>query len=232
MGILGNIFGNKKQKEQEPYMNKDIKEQDYARMSETEDGRKVFEYYDANAKFGQFYDTTRVIVDKEPKIIENTELYDCMVTWFNRSNAVMLDENGNEMRAYEHVIAGINPDLMNSDPTYLSAVIKKLLEKERIERYKSYSLKSEEEILKAKDAGDKQIVACGKYVGNVINREGKWRNGFMGDVGMTLHNSPEMKEERKAYKERMEEIRREKIEQKKAEIAKLQAELDGCEEAR
>lgn len=231
MGILNNIFGNKKQKES--VTKQEVKRQDYCRKTETEQGRRVFEYYDANAKFGQFYDTTRVIIDKEPIIAENTELYDCMVSWFNRDDVVMFDRDGNEVgsrTAYKHVVAGIDPNLMESNPEYLSAVIKKLLEKERVERYESYSLKSEAEILKEREAGDDRIVACGKYVGSVINSNGKWRNVFIGDIGRMFHSSPEMQEERRTHKERMEEIRKEKIEQKKAEIARLQAEVGEYEE--
>jgi len=130
---------------------------------------------------------------------------------------------------YSHVIAGINPGLMETDPEYLSYVMKDLLNKARVERYLKTALMTPEDIAKIQQEemrakGRTHTWECGRYIGNVVrNEQGKLVNRFNQTIGSIMHNTAEMQSARAKEQQRQE--RQAMINAKRKEIAKLQAEM-------
>lgn len=223
MGLFDKLF-NKKEKEEKrvtPSIQDDSR--DNAVMSMTEDGRKMFEYYQAKKDFGQFYDTTRVVVNKEPRIVEGRTLYDCLVSWFGRSDAVyFIDgvETGGRRDEYEHIVAGIDPERMQADGHYLQMVMTDLLEQKRVNKYLERGMKEESELRSDE-------LACGRYIGEIEQKpDGTYRKVFGARVGKVEHNSEYMKQARQVARDQRAKWRAESIARKQAEIARLQAEID------
>ena len=133
MGLFDRLFNKKEEKTETPSIQDDSR--DSAVMSIIEDGRKRFEYYQAKRNFGQFYDTTRVVVNTEPRIVEGRILYDCLVSWYGRDDAVYImdgaEEMGGRRDTYEHIVAGIDPEKMQADGRYLQMIMTDLLEQKR-----------------------------------------------------------------------------------------------------
>ena len=130
MGLFDRLFNKKEEKTETPSIQDDSR--DSAVMSIIEDGRKRFEYYQAKRDFGQFYDTTRVVVNREPRVVEGRILYDCLVSWYGRDDAVYImdgaEEMGGRRDTYEHIVAGIDPEKMQADGRYLQMIMTDLLE--------------------------------------------------------------------------------------------------------
>lgn len=250
MGIkdaVKNIFGRKKKDEEDRPIVEE--KRDIAKISHTEEGRKIFELQVAEKEKGQYSDTTRIVIDKVPQNVEGALVYDCMATWYNEGDTMFYDPSGSGEINYDyvHVIAGIDPYLMETNKEYFFEVMKGLFKESRVKgEYLPTRLKTEEEIEQEatrireeqarvqREGGDpstirkSQIMApCGRYIGCVIEREGRIVRGFNPDVGKALHNSPEMKKEREAYKER--QARQEVARAKREEIARMQHELDEYE---
>lgn len=221
MGLFDKLF-NKKEKEEKrvtPSIQDDSR--DSAVMSMTEDGRKMFEYYQSKKDFGQFYDTTRVVVNKDPRIVEGRTLYDCLVSWFGRDDAVYFEEGRQARRdTYEYIVAGIDPEKMAQDGTYLQTVMTDLLEQKRVNKYLERGMKEESELRPDE-------LACGRYIGEIEQKpDGTYRKVFGARVGKVEHNSEYMKQARQVAREQRAKWRAESIARKQAEIARLQAEID------
>ena len=196
----------------------------------TEEGRKVFELCEARREVGQLYDSTRLIIDKNPKFINGEMLYDCMVSWYGQDDAVYFGE-GDTLQGrqfeYKHVIAGINPGLMETDPEYLKYALKALFEQKRVNRYLDMALMTEEEIQQARSAGDRTVYPCGKYIGDIKrNDDGRLGKRFNASIGRMMHNTAEMQSKRETFRKEQEARKQARLAAKKAEIARLQAELD------
>lgn len=201
--------------------------QDENNMEYTKDGRKVFEYYEAITKPGQFYDTTKVVIDSLPQIVDGEKLYDLFVSWYGRDDCIYLEEPIGRRFEFEHVIAGIDPELMEKDPHYLSYAIKNLLGQNRVKGYLEKSLMTEEELEKARNAGDKTMYPCGRYIGEITKKEdGSLGKRFNGRIGRMFHNTSEMQCKRDTVRREKEAQRQARIADKKARIARLQAELE------
>lgn len=199
----------------------------------TDEGRRVYELCETNPEIGQGYDSTRLIVDKNPKFIDGQILYDCMVSWYGENDAILFGKDGSyqgRQFEYEHVIAGINPGLMETDPEYLNYTIKELFKQERVKKYLKWAMMTETEIDEERNIGDKKACPCGRYIGEVQRREdGRLGRMFNMSIGKIMHGTAEMQSKRRAEKQAKEARRQEMLATKRAEIARLQAELEAEE---
>ncbi|MDE5830812.1 MAG: hypothetical protein K2H53_04000, partial [Clostridia bacterium] len=199
---------------------------DTVKFFKTPEGMEALEYYNANPRPGQFYDTTRIVINNKARIIENTEIYDLWVSHFNETDVVFLDDSGKESGSrtdYKHIIASIDPELIKTDPDYIQCLVKGLLERNRVEDFISKAMKDEEELEKTGASSD---MPHGMYVGCVTKVGESYKKGFDPRVGRAMHEAPEMKAERAKYKERQKEIMKENVQRRQAEINRLQAEID------
>lgn len=188
-------------------------------FSTTNDGRLQVDYINKRHKFGQFYDTTRLIVDNYPLIIENREVQNCAVSWYSQDDAILLDPRYNMESAnasqYKGVLAEIDVELLRIDPEYCSIVMENLLERNRINKYLEDGLT------------ENPRIPCGKYIGGVgRNNENRYTKFFTAKVGEASHQSPLMVKRRVEHREKMENNRKMIIAEKQAQIQKLQSEID------
>lgn len=210
---INNSVSNRQKIEQLPY---DIK------YGLDANGNLQVEFYDKNSDFKKFYDVTRLIIARQPLNIKGHTVYNCAVSWYGRSDCQMFDEKTgrfDSLRAQEYrgVLAEIDLDLLQIDQNYCDMVMKGLLDKQRVERYLENGLQ--------------ETVAqpCGKYVGGVKKTEKGYGKFFSTTVGRASHNS-ELMVERRHENRLMAEAKRQKIiADKKAQIEKLQREVESME---
>lgn len=184
----------------------------------TDDGRLVIELIEHRTKPGQFYDTTKLVFDNNVVELEGTYLQNCMVSWYNQDDCVRLDSRGHDMgrrNQFKNVLADIDTDLIWNDEEYCIAVMKKLLNKNRVDEYLNRGLQ------------DNPDLPCGKYVGGIIKLSGEeYRKVFHPGLGRASHNSPEMVAKRQRLQEQIRRNQERAIADKKAQIARLQQEVD------
>ena len=183
----------------------------------TEDGRLVVELYEQYPEKGQFYDTTKLVIDNRAANLDGTFVQNCMLAWYGQDDCIHLDSKGRDMGRrgqFRNVLAEIDEDLLLKDENYCLAVMKHLLKQNRVEQYLSRGLE------------DSPEMPCGKYVGGIKQKGNHYGKFFNEELGKASHNSPEMVEKR----QRLNEQRRQRQEQAKAQkmeqIAKLQQELN------
>lgn len=192
---------------------------EYSQMS---NGNLQIEFYDKNPDFKKFYDTTRLIVSKQPVNIEGHRIYNCAVSWYGHNDCQMFDEKTGQfdsLRAqdYKGVLAEIDLELLQTDPYYCNIVMKGLLDKQRVERYLESGLQENPEI------------PCGKYIGGINQTEKGYGKFFSTIVGQASHNSELMVNRRQEYRQRLEAQKQQVIAAKKAQIEKLQNEVNTME---
>ncbi len=190
--------------------------------SQISNGNLKVEFFDKNADFKKFYDTTRLIIDRKPLEIEGHQVYNCAVSWYGQNDCQMLDTKTGEFdslraKEYRGVLAEIDLELLQTDQNYCNMVMKGLLDKERVEKYLESGLQETPEL------------PCGKYIGGVMQKENGYGKFFSTVVGKASHNSHLMVERRQERRKMIEEQRQKAIENKKAQIEKLQKELESME---
>lgn len=191
-------------------------------FSSNSKGNLQVEFYDKNPDFKKFYDTTRLIIGRQPLDIEGHQVYNCAVSWYGHSDCQMFDEKTGKfdsLRAQEYrgILAEIDLGLLQSDPNYCNMVMKGLLNKQRVERYLENGLQETPE------------QPCGKYIGGVKQTEKGYGKFFSTVVGRASHNSALMVNRRQEYRSRIDAQRQEAIANKRAQIEQLQSELDSME---
>ncbi len=177
------------------------------------------EFYDSNAKLKEFYDTTRLMIDTNPRSMAGHTVYDCAVSWYGQDDCQTLNNltqkfDSLRSREYQRILAEINLDLLQSDSSYCNMVMKSLLDKERVEKYIAMGLQETPE------------QPCGKYIGGIKQTEKGYRKFFAVAVGQSSHNSEQMVSKRQEYRAEIEAQRQAKIAEKKAQIEKLQSEIN------
>ena len=185
-------------------------------------GNLQVEFYDNDSDFKKFYDTTSLTLGNKPLNIEGHQVYNCAVSWYGRSDCQMLDEKTGKLDSlraqdYRGVLAEIDLELLQSDPNYCNILMKGLLDKQRVERYLESGLQETPE------------QPCGKYIGGIRQTEKGYGKFFSTIVGRVSHNSELMVNRRQEHREMIERQRQKTIADKKAQIAKLQNELDSME---
>lgn len=154
--------------------------------------------------------------------IEGHQVHNCSVSWYGRNDCQVFDEKTGKfdsLRAQEYrgVLAEIDLELLQSDPNYCHMLMKGLLDKQRVERYLENGLQETPE------------QPCGKYIGGVRQTEKGYGKFFSTIVGKASHNSRLMINRRQEHRSRIEIQRKKAIADKKAQIEKLQSELDSME---
>ena len=188
-------------------------------LKPTKDGRLQVDFYDSEAEFRKFYDTTRLIVKGIPLNIEGQEVYECEVSWYGQNDCQMFHKETGEfssLRAinYREVLAQIDLDLLQNDPNYCQILMKGLLDKDRVEKYLENGLQETPQ------------TPCGKYIGGIQQTEYGYIKIFSQLVGQASHNSRSMVNKRQERRKQIEDLKRREIDNKKAQIAKLQSEID------
>lgn len=225
MGFLDRFKKNDKPKTEEVDTKKQptVKKLPFEiKYSQMPNGNLQVEFLDEHAAFNKLYDTTRLIIKRQPLNIEGHPVYNCAVSWYGSNDCQMINEETgviDSLRAqdYRGVLAEIDLQLLQSDPNYCNMVMTGLLDRKRVEGYLTRGLEETPE------------QPCGKYIGGVGKTEKGYRKFFSVIVGQASHNSELMKGRRQERRE-MAEIQRQKaIADKKAQIARLQEELEGME---
>lgn len=213
------LFDRFKKNKQETDKKVDNISKDYEiKYGMSQDGRLQIDFYDRNIKVGQFYDTTRLIVGDKTVVLANQRVQNCIVSWYRQDDTIFSDpqyENESiDARSYKGVLAQIDPVLLQSDEKYCSNVMRYLLNKKRVNQYLENGLQESPEH------------PCGKYIGGMRKTENGYSKFFNIDAGIASHNSRLMVERRRENREKMEQKKRMEIDRKRAEIQKLQSEID------
>ncbi|MDD7022921.1 MAG: hypothetical protein PUI29_10195 [Aeromonadales bacterium] len=184
----------------------------------TYDGKMQVEFYEKNPKYGQFYDTTRLILDGEQLNILGHKLQKCKISWYGQDDTIMFDKKtGKEMGRsvdYREILTEIDENMLMSDSNYCEAVMKKLLNMKRVTEKLNNGLQENPD------------VPCGNYVGCIKKTENGYQKFFARPIGEIVHNSQEMKEKRLRYREQKEKYKQQEIDRRKEEIKKIQNEID------
>lgn len=180
------------------------------------------EFYDKEKDFKRYYDTTRLIVNRQPQNIGGRFVYLCAVSWYGQNDCKLFNKETGQFenfkaKEYKYVLAQINLRLLRIDPNYCNMVMKELLNRQRVERYLERGLQETPE------------QPCGQYIGGIMEKEGGYCKFFSTIVGQASHNSPIMVAQRNEERARIESIRQKIIADKKAQIEKLQRELESME---
>lgn len=183
----------------------------YVEFRQTSKGYLQIEFYDNNPDFWQFYDITKLIVDRQPLNIKGRQVYNCAVSWYRRDACIMFDEKLTE------VLAEIVLELLQSDPNYCYSIMKNLLNKQRVEIYLERGLQ------------ETPFISCGKYIGGIKSPEKGYNKFFCIDVGLASHNSELMINRRQEHRQMLEAQEQRNIAYKKAEIERLQREIVSME---
>ncbi len=185
-------------------------------------GNLQVDFYDKDADFGKFYDTTRLIVGRQPLNIEGHQVYNCAVSWYGHNDCQIFDEKTGQLdslraQEYRGVLAEIDLELLQTDHNYCNMVMNRLLDKKRVERYLENGLQETPE------------KPCGKYIGGIRQTEKGYGKFFSTIVGKASHNSQLMVNRRREHREMIEKQKQKAIADKKAQIERLQSELDCME---
>ena len=167
-------------------------------------------------------DVTRLIISRQPLNIENCPVYSCAVSWYNQNDCQNFSKETGKYESpraeqYRGVLAEIDIELLQKDPNYCNAVMRSLLNRQRVEKYIENGLQETPE------------VPCGKYVGGIMRTEEGYKKYFNEKIGRASHNSPLMVARRQKNREEIEARRRRAIDYKKEQIARLQGEIEDME---
>lgn len=187
------------------------------KFTTTSNGCMQIDFQDLNANFKKFYDTTRLITNGQPINIQGHSVYECMVSWYGSNDCIMLNEKGEEYGRktdYENILAELDLNLLQTNPTYAEAVMKSLLDEQRVKRLLEMGLEEYPER------------PCGEYIGGIGVEEGKYKKVFFANVGEASHNSTKMINKRREHKIAMENARQMSIRKKQQEIERLQDEIN------
>ena len=211
------LFDKFKKKEQ--VVNEEIKKQLPYNIvfNTTADGRLQVDFYDENADFKQFYDTTRLVIGNNTKNIEGYNLQSALVSWYSMSDAVIVNEYGQETgrrNDYKEILTQIDLNLLQSDSNYCVAVMGRLLDKKRVDKYLEDGLK------------ENSILECGNYVGSIERKENKYTKCYNVNIGKAVHNSGFMIQKRNENRMQDEERRQRSIEDKQRRIDMLKQEIE------
>lgn len=178
----------------------------------TKSGDLQIDFIEAKPKVGQFYDTTRLVLNMDPEIMAKKEVYTGKISWYNQDDAILLKpEYGEDSRHRGPLVRlEVDPDLLETDDTYTRVVMKGLLEQKRVNRYLDMGMQTNPQ------------EPCGDYIGGVYPDKGKI---FSRDVGRKAHNDPVIADRRRKFQE-SERIRRAK-DAKRADLYRQLHELDG-----
>lgn len=192
------------------------------KYSATPDGNLQVDFLDNRKKSNLSEDTTRLVVDGRPDIVEGRKLYSCKVSWYDQDDTIVIRE-GKELGrrvAYENILLELDLNLLQRDPHYVYTLMNEVLLFGRVNENLRFGME------------DNPKRPCGNYMGGVCwdSKIERYRKYFEPDVGRAVHYSPRMQQKRQERKMQKERERQLKIAQNKAEIDSLQAENRKLEE--
>ena len=183
-------------------------------------GNLQVDYYDENAEFDQFYDTTRLVI-KNTTILGGQQVLSCDVSWYSRDDCQIKNEAGiwESRRAndYSQVLAQIDVRRLQTDRNYCTMVMKGLLNQKRVEKYLEKGLQEHTER------------PCGEYIGGVGERNGKLSKFFSEKVGIAAHYAPYMTNRRNVLKTQQISENQRKIDNYNKQIENLKRENENLE---
>lgn len=184
------------------------------------DTTRLVDFFDREADSHQLYDTTRLIVSREPLNLAEQDVYNCAVSWYSRlDDPHMLNKRTGQVESkraseYRRILAQIDLNLLRTDSNYCKALMKGLLNKERVEKYLKTGLE---------ETPDNP---CGKYIGGIMQTEKGYVKFFSQTVGIASHYSDSMVKRRSEHRQIIERQKQSAIENKRAQIEKLQSEIN------
>lgn len=186
------------------------------KVTALENGNLEIEYYDPNSKFGQFYNTTRLIVNRNGYTMGKSTVNDCLISWYNQDDAIMVGcESSRDI--FQRIVASLDIDkMMMMDEEYCTFVMSQLLNQKRVMDY-----------LNRGKSDEIQKYPCGNYVGGVKrNEEGKLIKVFDSQAGKESHNSPYMQQLRSQERAKREQANARRKAEIEAQIQSAQNELE------
>ena len=221
MKILDKIF-NKKEKNDNKNINEinnNPKSQYEFTYAANEDNTLQVDFYDKVYDMKKFYDTTRLIINRQPQIIDGMEVYNCKVSWYGSNDCYLYNPNvGKYINAnaenYSDIQTQIDMTLFNTDEEYRVHFMKELLEKKRVNDYLENGLL------------DNPKQPSGIYIGGLTKKNNEYVHYFYADIGIKSHNSDIAIQKRQERKQLLEETRQAEIRNKQAQIEKLQSDID------
>ena len=185
------------------------------------------DYIEQEPKFGQFYDTTKLIVEGRNINFPDSNVYDCCVSWYGQDDCQLFDKKSGKFVSprsenFESVLVQLDLHLLETDPIYKKRIITLLLNEARVKRYLDAGMMAPDEIAKAQADGNDSIALCGRYIGGMAGKGKNYQKFFDPEIGKKAHNLPDMIEKRQKSRE-MKEIAKQK------KIAELRAQIDDLE---
>ncbi len=179
-------------------------------------GRLMIEYIDNKNKVGRMYDTTRLIFTNMTENLNNRNVPNFLVSWYNQSDVTILD-NSREFGSrvdYSEIFADIDLNLMRGDQQYCEMVMKDLLNQNRVKNYLDKGLE------------DLPGYPCGMYVGGVRSTQNGYDKFFDVAAGEEAHYKPYMIKMREKHKAEQQQKKQNQIARNRAEINRLQGQID------
>lgn len=217
------LFNRRKKQEEMPQMVVKDEPQNCMKISRamtSEYGEQIIaEYYEDDADFKKFYDTTKLVINPTPININGVPVYYAQVSWYGQTDAIYFGPNGEEMGRRSdmtNIKLEIDMNKLCTDPQYQEVLMLGLLDKKRVERYMQMGLEEE----------SKQ--PCGDYIGGVAlsDKTMQYAKMFRTYVGQAVHSSPEMVAKRQRYQENRRMAKEKMKREKQAQIERLQREID------
>lgn len=181
--------------------------------SRTEDGRLQIEFFNPNAQYRDFYDTTRLRINGRTDIGLEVPVYSCDVSYYSVEDAMAIAPNGKDIsrkERYSKILAQFDYNQLR-DPSYAEFLLKNLLNEKRVKQYLNRGMQ------------DNPDIKCGNYVGGIGSTENGLRKIFNHYIGNMVHNLPYMANARKARNERIDaerEAKRKRLEEQLSALNK------------
>jgi len=218
MGLFDKFFKNnnaqtKKIQPRQPYAEP---EQPFnLTTDQLSDGSIQYEFHDNTYDMSRYYDTTRLIVQSQ-STLGNRIVFNCLISWYGESDCQIFGRDGKphgRFDDYKSISVELDLNALQNDPEYLQTLMRDLLSQNRVVSHLNESLNDTRK--------------CGNYMGGVYRKEsGEYTKYSAGPAAIASHNSPTMVNQRMEYQQSKEAARQAQIERKRAEIAKLNADID------
>ena len=208
----------KQPKNQEP---RPVEKNEEARpytVKQSPEGRLQIDYSTPDKRLKEFYDMTRLIIDNKQININGRPFTQALVSWYGADDCIRIDRATNREISrrtdYSKIITQLDVNRLLNEPEYGNAVMNKLLDQGRVNRYLQRGLENN------------PSQPCGNYIGSIANRNGEYIKIFDTDIGEAVHNSPEMTERRREYKQMREYALRKEMERKQQEMDELKRRME------
>ena len=232
MGLFDKLFGKKQEKPEKKveYTLEYKAMQDKITRKLLEDGSLSCDLLN-----GKTNTSTSVIVNPKPIVVKNMPIYELAIEWYgDESDTFYIDTNSHSrVGGKETIYAGLDLNQLQNNDEYLKFALEQLLEEDRVNRYLTMAMKTEEEINnEVARTGNRNIYPCGRYVGSVQQTDKGLAKRFDKNIGRMFHNMPQMRKEREEFRAKKEAKKQNRIAMKRKEIDRLSREIEDEENAR